>query len=151
MILGGKGPEDDKVKELVHELGLDAYTTFTGWAPKSEHYTRLKEQCDIFVQPSQSGMDKTSYILLEAMAFGVPSVLPAGGGLQWDAKDSALYFEGGNADDLARKIEELGASSELREKLSAKAYERLHEEEMDYHFQVRRIEERMEQLLKHVN
>lgn len=143
LILGGEGPEDDRVRRYVHELGLDAFTTFTGWAPKSEHYARLTNECDIFVQPSQSGLDKTSYILLEAMAFGIPSVLPKGGGLEWDAKESALYFEPGDIEDLAQKIELLGSDRELRTALSTKCYKRLNEEEMNHHSHVKNMLELM--------
>lgn len=148
LVLGGTGPEDDLVKKMVHDLGLDPCVTFTGWAPKKDHYERLKKICDIFVQPMQSGMDKTSYILLEAMAFGIPSVLPEGGGLQWDAKDSAIYFKGGDTDDLARKIEKLGSDAALRERLSGKTYERLREPEMDFQKQVRLWEDKMRELLE---
>jgi glycosyltransferase involved in cell wall biosynthesis len=132
---------------MVHDLGLDPYTSFTGWAPKKDHYARLKEACDIFVQPMQSGLDKTSYILLEAMAFGVPSVLPGGGGLEWDAQGGALYFEAGNTDDLARTIETLGRDRGLREKLSRGCYERLKEDEMYYKTQVTKWEEIMKGLV----
>lgn len=148
LVLGGKGPEDEKINKLVQELGIERYVSYTGWAPKPEHYARLRDVCDIFVQPSQSGMDKTSYILLEAMAMGVPSVLPKGGGLEWDAKESALYFTGGDVDDLARTIEALGANRELRAHLSANCYARLKEDEMEYHAQVARLESTMRQLLE---
>ena len=147
MILGGKGPEDEKIQAMVHDLGLERYVEFTGWAPKPEHYARLREAADILVQPSQSGMDKTSYILLESMAFGVPSILPGGGGLEWDAQGGALYFKAGDTDDLAQKIEELGRSPELRAELSKKCYERLAEQEMDYRYQVGRWEAKMQELL----
>lgn len=147
LILGGSGPEDDLVRKMVRDRGLESYVTFTGWAPKADHYQRLKEICDIFVQPMQSGMDKTSYILLEAMAFGIPSVLPKGGGLEWDAKDSALYFRGGDTDDLARTIERLGMDAQLREKLSQKCYERLREPEMNFEHQVSLWEDKMREFL----
>ncbi len=148
LVLGGAGPEEEKIKKMVSALGLDKLVSYTGWAPKVEHYKRLKEITDIFVQPMQSGMDKTSYILLEAMAFGIPSILPKGGGLEWDAKDSALYFQGGNTDDLAKTIERLGNDADLRAQLSSKCYERLKEEEMDYKAQVMRSESIMLQFLE---
>ncbi len=148
LVLGGAGPEEQNMKELVHTLGLEEYVTYTGWAPKVEHYKRLRDITDIFVQPSQSGLDKTSYILLESMAFGIPSVLPGGGGLEWDAKDSAIYFKAGDTNDLAGKIEKLGNDHELRSALSVKAYERLKEEEMDYHSQVSMWEKKIHQLLE---
>lgn len=147
LILGGAGPDEQKIKERIVELGIGELVSFTGWAPKVEHYTRLKEGADMLVQPSQSGFDKTSYILLEAMAMGVPSILPRGGGLEWDARESAIYFMAGDTDDLARKIEELGSNRELRATLSQKCYERLKEGEMDYHTQVGLWEEVLKRIV----
>lgn len=146
LILGGTGPEEQKVHQMVHDLELESYVELPGWVPKEKLYASFK-MADIFIQPRWR-MDLTSYSLLEAMAFGLPSILPAGGGLEWDAQKSALYFKDGNCGDLAEKIEQLGSDYKLREQLSRNCYQRLAEDEMNYEKQAGRLNEEMNKVLK---
>ena len=74
----------------------------------------------------------TSLSLTEAMAFGLPSIVPGGGGLEFVAGKSALCFKLDDPDDLAEKIEKLGSDYGLRAELSRQCFIRLHEENMDY-------------------
>ena len=95
--------------------------------------------------------DLTSISLIEAMTFGIPCILPGGGGLEWDAKNSALYFKDGDSDDLARKIEKLGDDPELRVKLSKECYKRLKEDEMNHEKQITRWHEAMKNIREKQN
>ena len=144
LILGGTGPRESMIKKMVKELGLDPYVAFPGWVAREEIFNSYKK-ADIFVQPRWR-RDLTSMSLIDAMTFGVPIVAPGGGGLEWDAKNSALYFKDGNADELAHRIEELGNNRELRAKLSKACYKRLAENEMRHDWQAERWSNKMREI-----
>ncbi len=130
LILGGTGPEDHLVKKMVKDLNLEKYVEFPGWVSREDLHQALKK-ADIFIQ-ARWRQDMTSLSLTEAMAFGLPSIVPGGGGLEFVAGKSALCFELDNPDDLALKIEQLGSDPNLRAELSRQCFVRLHEEDMDY-------------------
>lgn len=144
LILGGTGPEEKEVKQMVQDFGLQDYVTLPGWVSKEQLYRNYQE-ADIFVQADWWPAG-TSISLYYAMAFGVPSILPGGGGLQWQAKRSALYFKYRDPDDLARKIEQLGSDHELRSELSRQCHVRLSEEEMDFGKNIKELSERMKEI-----
>ena len=144
LILGGTGPGENDVKKMISNYHLGPYVELFGWVPRETLYSYLK-RADIFIQPRWR-TDLTSMSLIDAMIFGIPSIMPGGGGLQWDAKDSGLYFKDGDSDDLARKIEQLGGSSELRAKLSKACYVRLAENEMNADWQINRWNEKMKEI-----
>lgn len=146
LILGGDGPERKALEAKVRELGIERYTTFPGWVEKQQVFD-FYQQADIFIQPRWRH-ELTSITLLEAMTFGIPSILPGGGGLEWDAKKSALYFKDEDVGDLARKIEELGSNYELRNELSRQCYVRLGEAEMDYEQKIRELIAGWERMMK---
>ncbi|MDO8667878.1 MAG: glycosyltransferase family 4 protein [bacterium] len=144
LILGGTGPEKNAIKQMISDFKLDPYIEMTGWVTRERLLQRHKE-VDIFVQ-AHWRTDNTSISLSYAMAFGLPSILPGGGGLEWVAKKSALYFRDEDTDDLAAKIEQLGNNSDLRAELSRNCHKRLAEDEMSHKKQVGRLYERMRQL-----
>ena len=146
LILGGAGPEESQVKQMVIDLGLQEYVTLPGWVTK-EHLFRYYQEADIFIQADWWPAG-TSISLLYAMAFGVPSILPGGGGLQWQAKNSALYFKYRDTDDLARKIEQLGSDYELRAELSRQCYVRLSEDDLNYRKKIEELCERIKKIVK---
>lgn len=145
LILGGAGPEEKQVKQMVEDLGLQKYVTLPGWVSKERLY-RYYSEADIFIQ-ADWWLAGTSISLYYAMAFGLPSILPGGGGLEWQAKDSALYFKYRQIDDLAKKIEQLGSDYVLREELSRQCYVRLSEDEMNYKQNINKLHERMEKIV----
>ena len=145
LILGGSGPEEPFVRQMIRDLRLEQYIELPGWVSREKLYEYLKI-ADIFIQPRWR-MDLTSCSLLDAMAFGLPSILPAGGALEWDAKNSALYFKDGDFYELAQKIEQLGGDYQLRERLSRNCYQRLAEDEMNYEKQAARLIAEMELIL----
>ena len=144
LILGGIGPLEAELKQKVKNLGLANYIQMPGWVPREKFFESLKD-ADIFIQPRWR-TDLTSISLIEAMTFGLPCILPGGGGLEWDAQRGALYFKDSDADDLARKIELLGQNPELRAKLSRECYQRLKDDEMDYEKQITKWHEAMKKI-----
>ncbi len=136
LILSGGGPEECYVKQMVKDLGLEKYVNMPGWVSKQQIYDFYKE-ADIFIQADWWSVG-TSISLIYAMIFGVPSILPGGGGLAWNAGGGALYFKYRDTDALARKIEQLAGDYDLRAQLSRGAHARLGEDEMNYEKQIGR-------------
>lgn len=144
LILGGSGPEEALIHRMVRDLQLHEYVEFPGWVSKEKLYGFYKT-ADIFIQAKWRSIG-TSISLLYAMAFGVPSILPRGGGLEWQAKESALYFTDGDAHGLAEAIEMLGSDASTRARLSANCYRRLAEDEQNHEKQIGRLESAMKEL-----
>ena len=145
VILGGTGPEALEVAKMVKSLNLEKYVTLPGWVDKDQLYAYYRE-ADVFIQ-ADWWVEGTSISLLYALAFGVPSILPGGGGLQWNAGEGALYFPYRDPDLLARRIEELAANPDLRAKLSENCYERLTKDDMNYPALIADFGKRMEQIV----
>lgn len=75
--LVGDGPESNRLKALVEELGLSKRVRFLGRVPRAEALRSLNE-CDVLIHPSlhESG----GMVCLEAMALGLPVIcLDVGG------------------------------------------------------------------------
>lgn len=144
LVLGGDGPERPHIEETIRRLGVGEQVSLPGWVSKDELYGRYFKTADIFAQAAWR-RDLTACVILDALSFGLPCILPAGGGLAWMASDAALTFADGDMADLAQKIEELGNDAALRARLSKRGYARLREDEMNYEKQARRLMSRMEQ------
>ncbi|MDP2709098.1 MAG: glycosyltransferase family 4 protein [bacterium] len=146
LILGGMGPEQEQVRQMVKDLNLQKYVTLPGWVPKDQLF-RQYQQTDIFIQADWWPAG-TSISLYYAMALGVPSILPAGGGLEWQAGGSALTFKYRDTDALAAAIERLGADYDLRAALSRQCFLRLADDEMNCEKNIQKLNERMKDLVK---
>lgn len=138
LILGGSGPEEQNVHKMVRDLNLESYVELPGWVSKDELYQFYKT-ADIFIQAKWRRIG-TSISLLYAMAFGLPSILPKGGGLEWQARGSALYFTEGDKDELAEAIETLGANANKRAEISANCYKRIEEDDLNFIKQISELE-----------
>lgn len=147
LMLGGTGPEENLIRGMIGKLNLESYVELPGWMSKEELYKRLGQQADIFVQ-ARWRKDMTSMSLQTAMLFGLPSIVPGGGGLQWVASGSAIYFKDNDIDDLASKIEQLAGDYDLRAKLSAQCYVRMDEPEMDHKNRINLLVSKMQSVLK---
>lgn len=144
LILGGTGPEESEVRRMVEKFNLQKYVSLPGWVTKDELFRQYRE-ADIFIQADWWPAG-TSISLYYAVAFGVPSILPGGGGLQWQAKNSALYFKYRDTADLARKIEQLAGDYNLRAELSRQCFIRLADEEMNCEKNIGELESRMKKI-----
>lgn len=130
LILGGSGPEEAAVHQMVKDLGLEKHVELPGWVSKEKFFDYMK-QVDIYVLPRWGAYFTSAISLSEAMVFGLPTIVPSGTGLAWVVGRSGLTFEPENADDLARQIERLGEDAELRKELSRQCYERLKDADLD--------------------
>ena len=106
MILSGGGPEKERLEVLAEELGINSLVQFPGWVPREELYGFFAK-AHIFIFPkwwSEYG----SAVLTEAMAFGLPSIIPGGGALEWLTAGSALTFKNEDIEELCKRIEAFG-------------------------------------------
>lgn len=72
LLIGGKGPEEKKLKKLVNELGISDKVKFLGFLPSRKDVTRILSQSHVFLLPSLRDAPLVSF--LEAMACGVPII-----------------------------------------------------------------------------
>lgn len=148
LILGGTGPEEHHVREMVKKLGLETYVELPGWVSKEQLYTYYRT-ADIFIQADWWPAG-TSISLLYAMAFGLPSILPGGGGLEWNAKNSALYFKYNDVNNLAESIECMGTDYKMRAELSYQCFMRLADEDMNYAKNIQSLSKKMQLIIPKV-
>lgn len=139
VVISGSGPEAGALQKLAAKLDVAPLVEFTGWLDRESVYQWLR-RADIFVIP-RSMYGATSVSLLEAMAFGLPSIVPSGGGVAWVAGDAALTFDEDDAHDLAQKIARLADDAALRETLVSSCFVRL--AELDYRKTAKRIQDAM--------
>lgn len=122
LILSGGGPDRERLETIANELGLQSLVKFPGWVPREELYGFFAK-AHIFIFP-RWWIEYGSSVLTEAFAFGLPSIIPGGGALEWLAGGSALMFKNENVNELARQIKRLGESAQLRAELAGKAFVR---------------------------
>lgn len=130
LVLGGSGPEEEKIHNLAKELNIEQYVKFPGWLTRAQLYEHYKK-ADIFIQVGWRP-EGTSMSLLYAIAFGLPSIVPSESGMAWQAQKSALTVQNGDHEALARAIERLGEDPKLREELSHNCFVRINETQLDH-------------------
>jgi glycosyltransferase involved in cell wall biosynthesis len=115
-IVGG-GPEEENLKRLAQEKGIESIVTFHGQVSAQEIPSYLA-CADILVRPSRSEGLGSSF--LEAMAAGVPIIGTPVGGIPDFLKDreTGLIIQEENPRDCAEKINVLLTNKELREKIT---------------------------------
>lgn len=109
LVLAGMGEEEERYRALAHELGVEARVRFLGWTP---HVPELLRALDYLLLPSRwEGMP---YIVLEAMATGLPVVCSPVDGAVDLVEDGVTGFLCGAADPahLAAGVRELLACEE---------------------------------------
>lgn len=116
LLIGGKGPIEDELKDLVETTNLQKNVRFIGFVT-GESKALYYKASDLFVLPSLS--ESFGIVNLEAMASGLPIVASNVGGTPDVVKDgiNGLLVIPGDPEDLAKKILCLLNSESLREKL----------------------------------
>ena len=107
-IYGRSTPYLERVMDKVHSLGLVSNVRYFG-AKKLEDLAREIEDCDLGIIPNQRNTFtdiNTPTRIFEYLALGKPVIAPRTPGIEdyFDA-DSLLFFESGDSDELAKKIE----------------------------------------------
>jgi glycosyltransferase involved in cell wall biosynthesis len=121
----GEGEQEQQLKSLCHELGIDAIVNFFGF--RSDRIAFLKE-FDAFVLPSRS--EGIPRCLMEAMAANVPVVASDIPGCRYLVKDEStgLLFQVDNAEELATSLKKIINSPVLTESMTATAFNYVYSE-----------------------
>ena len=101
----GLGPEEGKLRELTHELGLDRQVTFAG-EKSGDELAAVLNRHQIMVVPS-SWAEPFGIVALEGIACGCVVVGSRDGGLPEAIGPCGLTFENGNAHALAACLQKL--------------------------------------------
>lgn len=122
-VVAGSGPEEEKLRTLSKQLGIEEYVKFTGNISREDmpYYLGM---CDIFVLSSY--IDTSPNALIEAMACGKPSVVSDIDGVrEIVGDDCALKAEPGNCKDFAEKILLLLSDKKLSDSISRNALSKI--------------------------
>ncbi|OGY43790.1 MAG: hypothetical protein A2731_00780 [Candidatus Buchananbacteria bacterium RIFCSPHIGHO2_01_FULL_39_8] len=116
LLILGAGQQENKLKALARELGLEMKVLFLGYVDHKDlpKYLRI---ADVFVRPSRS--EGLGSAFLEAMAADLPVVAtPVGGIPDFLAEgETGLFCEVGNSRNLQEKISQLLFNQDLRNKI----------------------------------
>lgn len=120
LVIGGKGPAEGKVKELIRKYQLEDCVRTAGFINEKQKPTFLAE-ADIAVFPSLGG-ESFGIVLIEAMAAGAGVVVggrnPGYSSVLREAPECLV--DASKPPVLAAKLEELLADSDLRQSLHAR-------------------------------
>jgi len=116
LVMGGTGPEEDKLKVLAKGLGVQDRIKFPGSIAR-EDMPRYLAASDVFVMPSY--FDTTPNSVIEAMACGAPIVISDIDGMK-DLADDGCGLRAGvaDADDFAEKLKTVLGDAKLRQRMS---------------------------------
>ena len=106
-VYGKRTPYLDEVMQFVSSAGLDGHVTCHGHKGLEELSEAISE-CDVGVIPNKRSIFteiNTPTRIFEYLAKGKPVVAPRSGGiLEYFGDNALVYFELGNADQLAEKL-----------------------------------------------
>lgn len=114
LIVGG-GPEEEKLRALSREVGVDRITDFTGRVPHAQVPIYLN-RLDVYVAVSRADSESFGVAILEASACELPVVVSDVGGLPEvvDADVTGMVVERENVEDTAEALLQLIDDSALR-------------------------------------
>jgi len=122
LIIGGDGPEREKLENKVNKLKIENNVIFPGFI-SDEDFPKYMKACDVFVLPSivdrRGDTEGLGLVLAEAMACGVPVIGTKVGGIPYIIKNSGGGFlvEQKNPKELAEKIIMLLKDEKLRKEM----------------------------------
>jgi glycosyltransferase involved in cell wall biosynthesis len=118
LVIVGDGPEREPLEAAVASLGLSDRVSFTGQVNNVQVYFVA---ADVLVNPSHS--EGSPYVLLEAMAAGVPIVATAVGGVpeMIENNETALLVSANDPQMMADAIARILNDENLAQRLAASA------------------------------
>ncbi len=127
----GDGPDEEYLKKLVKDNGVEEHVRFLGSVPNSK-LPELYATCDVFVMVSRENLKKGflegfGLVYLEANALGKPVVAGKSGGVP-DAVEhgvSGLLADPEDLDDIYEKLSSLIENPEYAKKLGEQGRERV--------------------------
>jgi glycosyltransferase involved in cell wall biosynthesis len=114
--------EVEELRELVKTSGLEDRVAVRGWIDGGRKAETFQEANVLLLPSYNEGLPVS---VLEAMAYGMPVVASAVGGIPEAVEDqvSGYLVEPGRPEQLAGRIDELAASPELRRRMGQSGYE----------------------------
>ena len=127
LIITGKGPQRDRLEDLVDTLGITDDVTFTGYVSRDEQI-RLYQNAMAYVLPSH--YEGLPTVLLEAMACGAPVIATRVGGCPEVIEDgvNGILVDPSDRSALSNAIESVVTDSNLRNQLGTNARQTIVEE-----------------------
>ncbi len=115
LLVVGDGPLMDSCKRLVDNLKLSNKVLFAGFAAEEE-LVKYYNLSDVFILPSIDRSEAFGIVLIEAMACGKPVISANLPGIRTviDEKYNGFLVAPGSVPDIAKKIQMLLDSGELR-------------------------------------
>lgn len=123
LFIAGDGPDEERLKKISHDLGLDNYVIFLGRLKREELMVYL-QAADIFVL--NTGFESFSFQVVEAMYYGVPVIttnlcnLPE---IITD-KENGLLVEYNNVEQIKESVHRLLSDDNFRLSIVAQAKNR---------------------------
>lgn len=103
LIIGGDGPERERLEVLSKELGINDKVEFKGALSRNEVVKEMTE-CDVFILPSR--YETFGVVLIEALASGKPIISTKNGGAEDIITESnGLIVEVDDIDQLGKAME----------------------------------------------
>lgn len=127
----GTGPEQEPLEELAQRLGLASRIRWLGGIPRSG-LAAIWSDLDCLVVPSRdtpTWVERTSSVLLDAMAHGVVPVVTRAGALPELVGDAGMVVD--DVESLALALQELVAEPERLTALAPRTRQRVLEEYVD--------------------
>lgn len=120
--IGGKGSQEEYLKELSRELGIEDDVNFLGFV-KPNDVIKEFQNFDLAVFPSTLDSESFGVAAVEAEACGTPVVVTDVGGLMESTNPNvtSLVAKKNSVEDLAGKIEILVRDAELRKTMGLAA------------------------------
>ncbi|MHB9302350.1 glycosyltransferase family 4 protein [Thermofilum pendens] len=120
-VIRGDGPLKREVEGYLRRHGLEDTVRFAERIP-FEKLPQLYRSATIFIHTCSK--EPFGLAVLEAMASGLPVIVPDAGGAAEVAGDAGLKFRPGDSEDLAEKLLVLLTDQQLYETFSARSIER---------------------------
>ncbi len=135
LIVAGKGDEEQKLKDLTHQLNLSGNVFFAGFVSDGEKW-QLMTSCNVFVLPSE--VEAFGISVIEAMACSKPVVVTDIGPFTEIVKhrETGLIVPLHSPDAIASAIVELYRNNDLRKKIGDAA-----RKEVENRFDIAKIAE----------
>ena len=132
-LIVGAGPEEDRLKQLVREKGLEDRVTFAGYVP-SERLPEFYGICDLMLlanrEEADGDVEGFGIVFLEANAAGKPVLGGRTGGAVEAVQDgvTGMLVDPDNEMQLAAALRRLLSNAELRERLGRAGLQRARSE-----------------------
>ena len=116
LLIGGTGPYEKQLKDLVRKTNLEEHVKFLGFLDETKKFTYMKA-IDVFLLPSY--WESFPIVLLEALACGKPIITTDIGGTSFAVThgENGFLFKPGDINQLGKYIKELLSNQQLREQM----------------------------------